>query len=109
MASILRGAQTRAELRAHAEPLNGPGDAAGVDAAIENLMERGNPLLAEFERQPGQKEARLMHRLSGEPEAPPAGAVQRSVSSKSAVNEELIERLDALERRVAQLEEKLGE
>lgn len=108
VASILRGAQTRAELRAHAEPLNGPSDVDGVDTAIENLMERGNPLIVEFDRQPGQKEARLMHRLCGEPEAPPAGAAQRTVASRSAAKEELLQRLDTLEGRVAQLEEKLG-
>ncbi len=100
VASILRGAQTRAELRIHAEPLNGPATPEELEDAILQLMTRCDPLLVEFERQPGQKEARLMHLVCGTPTAP---TVELKPSSGGDRLAELEQRVAALEAQVAEL------
>ena len=99
-ASVLRGPQTRAELRTHAEGLHGPATAEELDEAMLQLMTRDVELLTEFERQPGQKEARLMHLACGEPALP--AAEHKPSSGVDSGN-----RLADLEGRVAALEAQL--
>lgn len=98
---MLRGPQTLSELRAHAEPLGGPGDAEGVRQALEDLTDRAQPMVRLLERAPGQKEARYAHLLCGEDEIPDV-AVTASAPGGAAAG-----RLEALEARVAALEDQL--
>ena len=63
---MLRGPQTRSEIRSNAANLKGPADLEGVDAALERLADRAEPLVLELPRGAGQKEARWAHRLCGE-------------------------------------------
>lgn len=110
---MLRGPQTISELRANAQPLGGPGDAEGVQAALASLQDRAQPLVLELPRAPGQKEARWVHLLCGEP-APgsiPAPAAHRAAGEEPpapALQARLEARLEALEARVAELERRLG-
>src|SRR5215210_179386 len=63
---LLRGAQTLGELRERTGRLyefRGLGD---VNETLDALMKRDEPLVVKLERQPGQKEARFAHLLSGE-------------------------------------------
>ena len=62
---LLRGAQTPAELRARAERMHSFDDNAAVTATLERLAAREEPLLVLMPRQPGSREARWMHLLSG--------------------------------------------
>ncbi|MEC9407462.1 MAG: DUF480 domain-containing protein [Pseudomonadota bacterium] len=108
---MLRGPQTRSELRSRAESLRGPGTPEELDAALEFLGDRSEPLILTLPRQPGQKEPRIAHTLCGAPEipdvavAPPSAPASRA---SSASRDELLARVEALEARMQALEEALG-
>ncbi len=65
---MLRGAQTVGEIRTHASRMYDYASLDEVNEALEELIDRPEPLVAKLPRQPGRKEHRYMHRLSGEPE-----------------------------------------
>lgn len=92
---MLRGPQTAAELRANAQGLGGPADAAALDAAINDLRDRAQPLVALLARASGQKEARYAHLLCGVPAPDLAEPV--AVSLEQRVRD-LEARVEALER-----------
>lgn len=98
---MLRGPQTVAELRAGAAVMNGPADGAGVSAALEDLADRAQPLVARLPRVSGQAADRYAHLLSGEPEIPADLPATRGGTSALQL---LQERLELLEARVAALE-----
>jgi uncharacterized protein YceH (UPF0502 family) len=53
-----------------------------VQFALQQLIEREPPMVAALPRQPGQKEGRYAHLLSGEPDIPvPSRATTAAVSS----------------------------
>jgi hypothetical protein len=62
---LLRGPQTPGELRGRTERLHHFEEIADVLAALQKLMERTPPLAAVLPRQPGTKESRYAHLLSG--------------------------------------------
>lgn len=64
---MVRGPQTAAQLRTRAERLHKFTDVAEVDAVIAGLMTRATPLAVKLPRQPGHKECRFAHLLSGAP------------------------------------------
>lgn len=110
---MLRGPQTPAELRANAAVLNGPTDADGVQAALDDLADRAQPMVMLLPRLPGQAAARYAHLLSGKPELPAVdsaattAAAPRAASSAPSGNG--MERLAQLEARVLELEARLAE
>ena len=63
---LLRGPQTPGELRTRTERMYKFEDLDGVQAALQKLMQREPPLAKLLPRQPGFKEARYAHLLSGE-------------------------------------------
>jgi uncharacterized protein YceH (UPF0502 family) len=65
---LLRGPQTVGELRNRAERMCPVGDLQATEELLQNLMERDEPLLMRLPRQPGRKEQRFAHLLSGTPE-----------------------------------------
>ena len=62
----LRGPQTQAEVRTRAARFMPGDDSTGLDAALEALITRDQPVAARLSRRPGQKEARYAHLLSGD-------------------------------------------
>lgn len=110
---MLRGPQTVAELRAHGENLGGPRDADGITAALQDLLDRAQPLVAQLGRAPGQSASRWMHTLSGEPAAEDRYVPGSMPSYESAGPGEsrppslasLLARIEALEARVAALQQ----
>lgn len=60
---LLRGAQTPGELRSRSDRLHDFPSLDAVDAALQSLAARDAPLVAEQDRQPGQKERRWVHLL----------------------------------------------
>jgi hypothetical protein len=66
---LLRGPQTPGELRGRTERMHTFDELTDVLAGLQKLMEREPPLVAVQPRQPGTKEARYMHLLSGPVEA----------------------------------------
>ncbi|MCK4509049.1 MAG: YceH family protein [Desulfuromonadales bacterium] len=65
---LLRGPQTVGELRNRAERMYSVGDLHDVEELLQNLEEREEPLVTRLPRQPGRKEHRFAHLLSGTPE-----------------------------------------
>jgi uncharacterized protein len=66
---MLRGAQTTAGLRGNCERMAAVPDLAGCEALLVHLAERAEPLVRKLPRQAGQKEARWVQLLTGEPSA----------------------------------------
>lgn len=65
---MLRGPQTAGELRLNAERLHRFGDISAVEAFLHELAERpAGALVVQLARQPGARESRWAHTLSGVP------------------------------------------
>lgn len=62
---LLRGPQTPGELRTRAERMHPFGDLGAVQSSLQHLMKREPPLVEVLPRQPGTKEARYAHLMSG--------------------------------------------
>ena len=102
---LLRGPQTPGELRGRTERLHRFNELEEVHSALQDLMKREPPLVKILPRQPGTKEARYVHLLSGdveawEPEAAPETAAGTSSDS---------ERLARLENEVATLQKEIAD
>ena len=63
---LLRGPQTTGELRTRAERMHPFDDLSEAQSALQRLMNREPPLVKVLARQPGTKESRYMHLLSGD-------------------------------------------
>ncbi len=101
---LLRGPQTAAELRGRAERMYSFDDTATTTAVLERLATREDPLVVQLARQPGARESRWMHLLSGDVEASNASGV---TASTAAPEIGLQDRVAALERLVQSLEERV--
>ncbi|HJS50464.1 MAG TPA: YceH family protein [Pyrinomonadaceae bacterium] len=66
---LLRGPQTIGELRGRSDRLYEFSGLGEVQETLDELAKREEPLVIKLERQPGQKEARYAHLLSGKVEA----------------------------------------
>jgi hypothetical protein len=105
---LLRGPQTAAELRARAERLFAFDDTAAVTATLERMAVREEPkgpLVRQLERQPGSKERRWMHLLSGSVDGFDAAQTAQPAATSSASG--LEERLAELERLVREMGERI--
>jgi uncharacterized protein len=101
---LLRGPQTPGELRSRAERMRPFEDLSEVHSTLKHLMEREPPLVKVLPRQPGNKEARYAHLLSGDVEVPETPPVKETlVSSSTAENARVV----ALEGAVAGLQKEL--
>lgn len=96
---MLRGPQTIAELRANTAYIGGPADTSGIEAALNDLLDRADPLVRELPRQSGQAATRWVHLLCGEPDLSSFNIV-----SGRPERADWEARLAALEARVAELE-----
>lgn len=127
---MLRGPQTVGELRINSERLHRFGDTSAVEAFLRELAERpAGALVVELPRQPGAREPRWAHLLSGAPaSAQPAAAdlaasradvaataptttdaaAQDEVRSLRAEVKSLAAEMQALRALVARLCERLG-
>ena len=64
---LLRGPQTPGELRGRTERMHRFEELSDVQSTLQRLMQREPSLVKVLTRQPGTKEARYAHLLSGEP------------------------------------------
>lgn len=71
---LIRGPQTPGELRGRAERMHKFEDITDVHSTLQRLMQWEPPLVAMLQRQPGTKESRYAHLMSGEVEAAPVPA-----------------------------------
>lgn len=101
---LLRGPQTPGELRGRTERLHRFDEIGDVLAGLQKLMERQPPLVTVLPRQPGTKEARYAHLLSGpvESAAAPAPALVRHEIGQNAISD--AGQAGGQEERIAQLE-----
>ena len=103
---MLRGPQTAGELRINCERLHRFADIPGVEALLNQLAERPEgALVAGLPRQPGSRENRWVHLLSG---APPVQASSEAGSSAESPSPDMSE-LAAVKANVARLEAELRE
>ena len=72
---LLRGPQTAAELRVHAERLFRFADISSVEGFLEELAAKDPPRVLKLPRAPGAREARWAHLLCGEAQLPAVAAV----------------------------------
>ncbi|HEY9339187.1 MAG TPA: DUF480 domain-containing protein [Kribbella sp.] len=73
---LLRGAQAPGELRTRAERLHKFEDRNDVEACLQRMAARPDPLVRELERRVGQHDRRWVHLLGPVPEAEAAVAVE---------------------------------
>ncbi len=113
---LLRGPQTPGELRTRSERLYPFEDLDAVHAALNLLMRREPPLVKVLPRQPGTKESRYMHLLSGDAAPAAASAATREAAGDSIETAGLSartlgsadgERLKELEGEVSELRREL--
>ena len=103
---LLRGAQTPGELRGRTERMYRFEHLDDVQSALQHLTERDPPLARMLPRQPGTKESRYMHLLSGEVENG-IPAAQHRLSSMPRSDE--VDRVTRLEEQVTQLRNDVAE
>lgn len=114
---LLRGPQTPGELRGRAERMYRFEELSDVLNALNKLAAREPALVKILPRQPGTKEARYVHLLSGDVESyaspmeheTPAAENSGSYRSVSTDDPELRERVAGLEAEVAILTRELSE
>jgi uncharacterized protein YceH (UPF0502 family) len=93
---LLRGPQTPGELRGRTERMHQFEEISDVLAALQKLMERTPPLAAVLPRQPGTKESRYAHLLSG--------GIESIAAAEPAFARREAEQDSGYEDRIAQLE-----
>ena len=98
---MLRGAQTPGELRGRTERMYRFEALDDVHATLDRLSRRDPALVVVLPRQPGTKEARYMHLLSGQPEA--------GVQVERGSDSEELDRMARLEAEVNEIRQELSE
>ena len=111
---LLRGPQTPGELRGRTERMHRFDELTDVTAVLQKLMEREPPLVAVLPRQPGTKESRYAHLLSGPIDAasfaaPPAYAPSSSAGLDSPRMARLEAEMTELRKEMAALRAKVDD
>ena len=106
---LLRGPQTPGELRGRTERLHSFEEIADVMAGMQKLIDRDPPLAAVLPRQPGTKEARYAHLLSGPAENLLIASVETASGHASSSSDgSAQERIENLETAVDELREQVA-
>jgi uncharacterized protein len=103
---LLRGPQTPGELRSRADRMHKFDDLGIVQSTLRRLMEREPPLVKVLPRQPGTKEARYAHLLSGDVEVPRVEVAPGVAAAGGASGGE---RIALLEDQVEQLQSDIAD
>ncbi len=113
---LVRGPQTPGELRTRAERMHPMTDLSEAQSALQRLMNREPPLVKVLPRQPGTKESRYLHLLSGdanpvnsalerEAPAPP----ERAASPSPEREKEHLDSFSRLSSEIAELKNELAD
>lgn len=110
---LLRGPQTAAELKARTERIHRFDSTGQAEAALQDLADHHRNLAVQLERLPGHKERRWQQLLT-EPDTATDTATAGTSAGTSAQHaapaiSELVDKISALERRLDQLVEALGD
>jgi uncharacterized protein len=103
---LLRGPQTPGELRGRAERMHRFDDLSEVQSALLHLMNRQPPLVKILARQPGTKESRYIHLLSGDVEPASSPAIRETLPVASRQN---VDDFSRLELEVAELRKDIAD
>jgi uncharacterized protein YceH (UPF0502 family) len=103
---LLRGAQTVHELLTRTQRMHSFDTDQEVEAILDELCQQSPPMVQRIAKQTGQRDDRFVHLLSGEPDLT-AIASKRSQNSVT-VSLQSNEQIEALEGRIAELEEKVN-
>lgn len=91
---LLRGPQTPGELRGRSERMHSFEDLNAVQSSLQHLMKREPPLVKALPRQPGTKETRYVHLLSGDVERWESPLVVQPNAEVASLDEEKIKKLE---------------
>jgi len=109
---LLRGPQTPGELRSRAERMHPFDDLGQVQSTLQRLAQREPPLVKMLPRQPGTKEARYAHLLSGDVQIQASGAAPETAVTHRTADGERIARVEnelaTLQNEVANLKQQLA-
>ena len=106
---LLRGPQTLGEIRGRSGRMFPFSDVAEVERTLSGLNVREDgPFVLQLPRQPGQKESRFVHLLSGEPDFEAISAILAFEPATLQVRAEN-ERIEVLEAQVQSLQEQMTE
>ena len=106
---LLRGAQTPGEIRGRGERLHHFEELNDVQAALQKLMQREPALVKVLPRQPGTKESRYMHLMSGDVEIAANEGAHDDVRGRSGVEPVDGGRMARLEAEVEKLRSEVAE
>jgi len=107
---MLRGPQTVGELRINSERLHKFADISSVESFLEELAERSDgSLVVKLPRQPGSRENRWMHLLSGTPEINQTEQTELARIFPQSGNIHSDYDLEALKSRVSHLETEIAD
>jgi uncharacterized protein len=108
---LLRGPQTPGELRGRAERMHRFAALDEVQSTLQRLMQREPPIVRVLPRQPGTKEARYAHLLSGDVQEFTMPRTSSSPSSDGSGENEALARLEGevqeLRKEVADLKQQM--
>ncbi len=105
---LLRGPQTPGELRGRTERMHEFAEISDVIAGLQKLMERSPSLAAVLPRQPGTKESRYAHLLSGPVESIQIPLPAQPSAQSAEITPEHAERIAQLESTVAELQREVA-
>lgn len=109
---LLRGPQTPGELRSRSERMHSFDDLNAVQSSLQHLMKREPPLVKALPRQPGTKETRYVHLLSGDVERWESPLVVQPNSEVASLDEEKIKKLEeeiaALRNEITELKQQFA-
>jgi uncharacterized protein len=103
---LLRGPQTPGELRSRTERMFRFEALDEVQSALQRLMQRDPPLARVLPRQPGTKESRYMHLLSGDIEEDDVARGFLPAKSEAATS---ADRVESLEEQLANLKQEVAD
>src|ERR1035438_2768442 len=107
---LLRGPQTPGELRGRTERMHRFEELDDVLSVLDKMMQRDPALVASLPRQPGSREIRYAHLLSGEPDTSLLTSAAATADSAAAAPRFLDhDRILQLEAEVASLREQIAE
>src|SRR3984885_8736727 len=104
---LLRGPQTPGELRGRTERMHHFEDLTEVQSSLQRLMQRDPALVRVLPRQPGTKESRYKHLLSGDTEDVAVDVHSRQLSGSSDAADD--NRIARLEEEVANVRRELAD
>jgi uncharacterized protein YceH (UPF0502 family) len=110
---LLRGPQTPGELRTRAERMHAFDDLSAVQSSLQHLMKREPPLARVLPRQPGTKESRYAHLLSGDVQEPIVASQAESHHAPASPDAERVMQLEknvaAAQEEIASLQKEIGD